>query len=212
MRKIVPFVLMIVCCAEAGGQKSTLADPFGLTAFGFREKQERRTLVKPAEGPSEARECGAGIYVREETVPVNDRPKKIKVLILYFVPNPDTAAAFGESPAGSKFDPALAPLPSPLPLGVSSLTFFWPAKSWPPQQVLLMRAERVGSGLIGRSMSLPAVFAVQEGDSPSILWTYDTSRSRGLEGPEIVGNLIASDPVMFKLSLPRGAKKCVEGK
>lgn len=205
MRKIVLFVLVIVCCSRADGQMSNAADPFGLRAFGFAEKREKRTLVKPAEGPPGARECGTGVYVREETVPVNDRPKKVKVAVIYFQPDPATLSVLRDwQKEGGKPLPGPPPSLGNLPVGVSSVTFFWPARSWPPQEVLLMRAEKVDGQLFEVSMSFFAVFAVQEGDSPSVLWTEDTSRD--------AGPILPSSPVLFKLSVPRGAKKCVEGK
>lgn len=213
MSKALMFVLLVICCPCANGQTQTPADPFGLADFGFERKLENRPLVTPSSEPAQARACGTGVYLREETATVDNKPKIIKVVIVYFLPNPSTLSALGEQLSKMKPSPAASPEPAStnLPLGFSSLTFFWPPKLRVDQSVLLMRAERVNGRVMEMSVNLPARLDVREGDSPSILWMFD-SYIPGSPPPELLGNTIRSDPAKFKISLSRGAKKCIEGK
>lgn len=211
MRKVVLFVLMAACCSLANGQKQTPADPFGLAAFGFENKLESRPLIIASEEPPQSRACGTGVYLREETVTVNNKAKRIKIVIVYFLPNPNTLSAFNNIDQ-MKSDPAQNPAQklTNLPPGVSSFTFFWPPKLRSLQEVLLMRAEKVGKGLFERSFNFPALLNIREGDSASILWNFDSELSRTT--PELLGNRIVSDPVLLKISFSPGTKKCIEGK
>ena len=209
MRKVVLFVLVVVCCPWANGQKQIPADPFGLTAFGFGQKLENRPLIIPSNEPPQSRACGTGVYLREEAVTVNNKAKKIKVVIVYFLPDPDTLSTFDDDM--DKMKPSPAQELTNLPPGVSSLTFFWPPQLRSQQSVLLMRAEKVNGGLIERTLKFPALLDVQEGDSPSIHWKLD-DYIPGIRSPEVLGNRIESDPVLLKVSFPRWTKKCIEGK
>ncbi|MDT4967099.1 MAG: hypothetical protein QOJ64_1836 [Acidobacteriota bacterium] len=212
MRTVVLLVLVIICCPGVHGQKQTPADPFGLATFGFENKLESRPLISPPVEPPQSRACGVGIYLREETFTVNNKPKKIKTVIAYFLPNPKTLSIFNDTDK-MKPEPSQnsAQRLTNLPPGVSSLTFFWPPKLRSLQQVLLMRAENVDRGLIEKTMDFPAVLNVQEGDTASILWTFDAFIP-GSPPPMLLGNFIASDPVLLRMYLPRGAKKCLEWK
>ena len=96
MRKAFMFVFLVICCPWANGESQTPADPFGLSNFGFERKLESRPLVTPSSEPEQARACGTGVYLREETISVNNKPKKSKVVIVYFLPNPSTLSAFGD--------------------------------------------------------------------------------------------------------------------
>ena len=210
MRKAVLFLVVFGSCPWANGQKESPGDPFGLIAFGFEEKFERRPLIKPSSEPTQSRPCGTGVYLREETVTLKDKSTKVKVVILYFLPNPSTAATFATEDF-SRMKPALPRPPSNAPPGVSSLTFLWPPQLRRGQSVLFIRAEEVVGRLMERTMDFPAYLDVQEGDSPSILWKFDTFLP-GIRSAELVGNSIDSDPVVLKISLPRGTKKCIEAK
>jgi hypothetical protein len=201
MRRIVLFVLVVICCPWANGQKQTPADPYGLTAFGFEQKLESRPLITPAREPAQSRACGAGVYLREETATVNNKVKKIKVVIVYFLPNPNTLSTFDDYDI-DKMKPYPADELTNLPPGVSSLTFFWPPRLRTLQSVLLMRAEKVDDGLFERAMNFHAQIAVQEDDSPSILWKFD----------DFIPGVGRREPVLLKISFPQGAKKCIEGK
>lgn len=212
MRKVVLLVLAIICCPGVHGQKQTPADPFGLASFGFENKLESRPLITPPVGPPQSRACGAGVYLREETGTVNNKAKKIKIATVYFLPNPKTLSAFNDTDK-MKPDPSRSPAQrlTNLPPGVSSLTFFWPPKLRSVQEALLMRAENGDRGLVERTLNFPAELNVQEGDTASILWTFDAFIPNS-PPPMLLGNLITSDPVQLRMSLPRGAKKCLEGK
>jgi hypothetical protein len=211
MRTFVLFALVIICSLSANGQKQTPADPFGLTAFGFGEKLESRPLITPSNEPAQSRACGTGVYLKEETVTVNNKAKKIKVVIVYFLPNPSTLSTFDDAKDRDQMKPAPAQEPTSLPPGVSSLTFFWPPQLRNPQRILFMRAEKVNSGLIARSLDFVAELDVQEGNSSSILWKFD-HEFPGIRSPELLGNRISSDPLLLKMSFPRGTKKCIEAK
>jgi hypothetical protein len=212
MRKVTLFLLVVMGCPLTHGQKQTPSDPFGLAAFGFESKLEGRPLITPSEEPPLSRACGAGVYLREETVTVNNKAKKIKIVIVYFLPNPNTMSAFNDT---DKMTPD--PLQKPtqkltnLPPGVSSFTFFWPPKLRTVQETLLMRAEKKDKGIVERTLSFPAELNIQEGDTASILWSFDNTLLSPTT-PEMLGNQIVSNPVMLKVSVPRGTKKCLEGK
>jgi hypothetical protein len=210
MRRVVLFVLVLICWSWANGQTQTQADPFGLTAFGFGQKLETRPIIVPSREPPQSHVCARGIYLREEAVTVNNKTKKVKVVIVYFLPNPSTLSMF-DLDEKNKLKPLAQPLTGFPPQGVSSLTFFWPPQLRSEQQVLFMRAEKVNDIAIQRALKLPAQLDVREGDSPSILWKLD-SYIPGVRSPEIVGNLVASEPVQLKVFFPRGTKKCIEGK
>ena len=213
MRTVVLFVLVIICCSQANGQKSTPADPFGLAEFGFEKKLESRPLIVPSEAPPQSQACGTGVYLREETVTVKNKAKKVKAVIVHFLPNPSTLSAFADSMGKMKPDPApdAGQMPTNLPPGVSSLTFFWPTEHRRVQGVLMMRVEKVNDRLMERALNFPAQLVVQEGNSPAILWNFD-HYVPGSPPPMLLGNMVMSDPVILRISLPRGAKKCIEGK
>ena len=211
MSKVLMFVLLVICCPWANGQSETPADPFGLSDFGFERKLEKRPLVIPSSEPAQARACGKGVYLREEIVTENNKPKKIKVVIVYFLPNPSTLSAFSAPLDKDKMKPLPASVSANVPPGFSSLTFFWPPKLRTDQSVLLMRAEKINGGVREMTFNFPARLDVQEGDSPSIRWMLD-SYIPGSGPPELLGNNIRSDPAKLKISLPLGAKKCIEGK
>lgn len=212
MSKAFMFVFLVICCPWANGRSQTPEDPFGLSDFGFERKLEKRPLVVPSSEPEQARACGTGVYLREETISVNNKPKKSKVVIVYFLPNPSTLAAFGDRVSKVKLSgtPSPAPMITNLPAGFSSLTFFWPPKLRADQSVLFLRVEKVNGGLGHITMNFPARLDVREGDSPSILWMFD-SYIPGLV-PGLVGNTIRSEPALLKISISRGAKKCLDGK
>jgi hypothetical protein len=102
-----------------------------------------------------------------------------------------------------------------LPPGTSSISFLWPTKLRSYQGVLLTRADYVDAKLIQTKLSFSAKLDVQEGDPLSILWRFDHPHA-GAPAPEILGNSdslrIDAEPVLFRLHIPRGAKKCIEGK
>lgn len=213
MSKAFMFLFLVICCPWANGQSQTPADPYGLSDFGFERKLENRPLVMPSIEPEQARACGTGVYLREETITVNNKPKKSKVVIVYFLPNPSTLSAFGDQLSKLKLSGtrSAAPIITNLPAGFSSLTFFWPPKLRADQSVLFMRAEKVNGNLGQITMNFPARLNVREGDSPSILWMFD-SYIPNSPPPELLGNRISSEPAMLKISISRGAKKCIEGK
>jgi hypothetical protein len=211
MRSISLFLALIFCCSLASAQEFTPSDPFGLSAFGFKQKLENRPLMTPAGEPSDARACGTGVYMREEPVTVNKKVVNVRVVMVYFSPDPATL------PVLRKYVEQMNPGPeSPdLPPGTSSITFLWPTKLRSYQTVLLTRADYVDAKLIQRKLSFPAKLDVQEGDPLSILWRFDHPVA-GAPAPELLGNSkslkIGSEPMLFRLLIPRGAKKCIEGK